>query len=170
MFIQYDESEGPTKEDNGELDNVVVYRENDVKNGEKFSGWTNPLSWADDGKDDDSILTQYEESEGPTKEDSGELDQVVVYREDDIKNGEKFSGWTNPLRWTDDGEDDDTVLAQILLQTRYEESEGPTKEDNGELDQIVVYREDDIKNGEKFSGWTNPLRWSDEGDDDDTVL
>ena len=34
----------------------------------------------------------------------------VVYREADIKNGEKKSGWTNPLGWTDDGHDDDTVL------------------------------------------------------------
>ena len=53
---------------------------------------------------------------------------------------------------------------------KYDESEGPTKEDNGELDQVVVYREDDVKNGEKFSGWTNPLSWVDAGDDDDTVL
>jgi iron uptake system EfeUOB component EfeO/EfeM len=56
MYIQYDESEGPTKEDNGELDNVVVYRENDVANGAKFSGWTNPLSWTDSGADDDTVV------------------------------------------------------------------------------------------------------------------
>jgi hypothetical protein len=54
----YDESEGPTKEDNGDSDNVVVYRENDIKNGEKFSGWTNPLYWADTGADDDTVLLQ----------------------------------------------------------------------------------------------------------------
>ena len=115
---------------------------------------------------------KYDESEGPTKEDNGELDQVVVYREDDVKNGEKFSGWTNPLSWTDAGDDDDTILLQQKqkLKMKYDESEGPTKEDNGELDQVVVYREDDIKNGEKFSGWTNPLSWVDAGDDDDTVL
>jgi hypothetical protein len=35
---------------------------------------------------------------------------VVVYREKDIGNGKKFSGWTNPLGWTDDGTDDEVVL------------------------------------------------------------
>ena len=52
----------------------------------------------------------------------------------------------------------------------YEESEGPTKADNGENDDFVTLREQDIKNGEKESGWTNPLGWSDTGDDDDTVI
>ena len=42
--------------------------------------------------------------------DLGELDHTVVGREKDIKNGKKFSGWTNPLGWTDDGHDDDTVV------------------------------------------------------------
>lgn len=71
---------------------------------------------------------------------------------------------------TDDGNDDDTVLVQQHQRVKYDESEGPTKEDNGELDQIVVYREDDIKNGEKFSGWVNPLSLTDDGNDDDTVV
>ena len=52
----------------------------------------------------------------------------------------------------------------------YEESEGPTKTDNGENDDWVTKREQDVKNGEKESGWTNPLGWADEGDDDDTVI
>ncbi len=53
---------------------------------------------------------QYAESEGPTKVDLGDSDYVVVYREKDIANGKKFSGWTNPLGWTDDGTDDEVVL------------------------------------------------------------
>jgi hypothetical protein len=53
---------------------------------------------------------QYAESEGPTKVDLGDTDYAVVYREADIANGKKFSGWTNPLGWTDDGTDDDTVI------------------------------------------------------------
>jgi hypothetical protein len=53
---------------------------------------------------------------------------------------------------------------------RYDESEGPTKVDFGESDHAVVYREEDIKHGEKASGWTNPLGWSDGGDGDETVL
>merc|ERR1719329_1265925 len=52
----------------------------------------------------------------------------------------------------------------------YEESEGPTKTDNGENDDWVTKREQDVKNGEKESGWTIPLGWADEGDDDDTVI
>jgi len=34
----------------------------------------------------------------------------VIYREKDIANGKKFSGWTNPLGWTDDGTGDDVVV------------------------------------------------------------
>jgi len=44
--------------------------------------------------------------------DYGELDDYCVGREADSKNGEKTSGWTNPLGWTDDGDSDDLVLAQ----------------------------------------------------------
>jgi len=45
----------------GELDEVVVNREHDVANGFKYGGygltaWHNPLSDADDGQDDESIL------------------------------------------------------------------------------------------------------------------
>jgi len=65
---------------------------------------------------------------------------------------------------TDDGAEDDLVLAQ------YDVSEGPTKADNGDSEETVVLRESDIGNGVKFSGWTNPLGWVDAGDDDDTVL
>lgn len=98
------------KPDLGEHDPGVVSREKDIANGEKVSGWTNPLGWADDGNDDDKVLAQYDESEGPTKADNGELDQVVVYREHDTKNGGKVSGWSNPLGWADTGADDETVL------------------------------------------------------------
>ena len=55
--VTYEESEGPTKEDNGEADPSVLYRESDTNKindpSSKESGWTNPLSWADDGADDD---------------------------------------------------------------------------------------------------------------------
>ena len=42
--------------------------------------------------------------------DYGELDPTIMSREADIKNGEKSSGWTNPLSWTDDGSDDNLVV------------------------------------------------------------
>ena len=42
--------------------------------------------------------------------------------------------------------------------------------DFGELDPHVVYREADAGNGFKLGGWTNPLSWSDTGDDDDQVV
>ena len=43
--------------DYGELDNNVVGREKDVTlHGNKFSGWSNPLSWRDSGADDDKVL------------------------------------------------------------------------------------------------------------------
>jgi len=54
--MKYDESEGPTKADNGEADPSVVPREADTANGSKFHGWTNPLGWTDSGDADDSVL------------------------------------------------------------------------------------------------------------------
>ena len=45
--------------------------------------------------------------------DYGELDPHVVYRESDAGNGFKLGGWTNPLGWSDTGEDDDQVVLQL---------------------------------------------------------
>ena len=56
--LGFDDSEGPTKTDNGENDDYVTLREQDIKNGEKKSGWTNPLGWSDAGDDDDSVIAQ----------------------------------------------------------------------------------------------------------------
>ena len=39
--------------------------------------------------------------------------------------------------------------------------------DLGEHDADVVTREKDIANGSKASGWSNPLGWKDNGDDDE---
>lgn len=102
--------------------------------------------------------------------DYGELDPSVVTREKDTGNGEKFSGWTNPLGWTDDGSDDDLVTTQLAAVIRYDESEGPTKVDNGDVDYSVIHREADTGNGVKFSGWTNPLGWPDTGNNDEAVV
>jgi hypothetical protein len=56
-LLQYEDSEGPTKADNGEGEPYVIGREVDLNNKkEKESGWTNPLGWTDDGTDDDQIL------------------------------------------------------------------------------------------------------------------
>ena len=72
----------------------------------------------------------------------------------------------------DEGADDETVVLQIKSKMRlgYDQSEGPTKVDNGELDQVVVLREHDIANGYKYGGWHNPLMDADEGADDETVV
>ena len=56
--LSYDESEGPTKVDFGDSDHHVLTREGDIENGKKESGWTNPLGWADDGDNDESVLVQ----------------------------------------------------------------------------------------------------------------
>ena len=75
--------------------------------------------------------------------DYGELDVTIVSREADIKNGEKFSGWTNPLGWTDDGTNDDGVLVQEESdddddKTLVSESGWITPADNGLGDEYVV--------------------------------
>ena len=55
--LRYPESEGPTKTDYGDSDSTVLYREADRSvAGDKPSGWTNPLSWRDDGTDDDQVV------------------------------------------------------------------------------------------------------------------
>lgn len=50
-LVQYDESEGPTKADNGQNDNLILNRA-----AWGAIGWTNPLSWKDDGSDDDLVV------------------------------------------------------------------------------------------------------------------
>merc|ERR1719240_1609341 len=51
---------------------------------------------------------KYAESEGPTKVDFGENDDDVLPRSDTEKDG-----WSNPLSWTDDATDDDTVITMV---------------------------------------------------------
>ena len=67
--------------DYGETDDQVVVREKDVANGKKFSGWTNPLGWTDDGSDDERILLQMKDSDDDenveTEEESRVADQMV---------------------------------------------------------------------------------------------
>ena len=53
--VRYAESEGPTKVDYGEDDHLVLPRENDY-GGTGDYAWSNPLSWTDDGLDDDIVL------------------------------------------------------------------------------------------------------------------
>ena len=54
---------------------------------------------------------KYKYAEGPTQVDFGDNDYGVVGREVDFNDKkEKFSGWTNPLAWTDGGDDDDQIL------------------------------------------------------------
>jgi hypothetical protein len=136
--------------DLGEDDAQVVPREFDTANGKKFHGWTNPLGWTDSGDDDEKVLPQ--------------LKSKIRYDE---------SGYPTPA---DNGLDDDQVVN--LLQTKqkistsqkYDKSEGPTKVDFGDADYNVLPREFDIANGKKFHGWTNPLGWTDDGEDDEGVL
>ena len=97
--------------------------------------------------------------------DYGELDDHIMPREKDIASGKKESGWTNPLGWSDTGADDDQVVLQLSSGIRYAVSEGPTKADNGEADDVVLPRELDAK-----GKWTNPLSLSDEGEDDERIL
>ena len=51
--------------------------------------------------------------------DYGELDHTVLPREQELPNGEKESGWTNPLSWSDTGDDDDQVVTQLNDQINY---------------------------------------------------
>jgi len=57
---------------------------------------------------EDNHLIQYAESEGPTKADNGQNDDLILNRS---KWG--ASGWTNPLGWSDDGSGDDLVVGPV---------------------------------------------------------
>ena len=52
--VRYENSEGPTMPDNGENDSGVMGREDDDSKTEH--GWSNPLSWTDDGTDDQYVV------------------------------------------------------------------------------------------------------------------
>ena len=54
---KYAESEGPTKVDLGENDNERLFRADTTKNG-----WENPLSWTDDGDNDEVVVTMVDGS------------------------------------------------------------------------------------------------------------
>lgn len=97
--------------------------------------------------------------------DYGELDDHIMLREKDIGNGVKESGWTNPLGWSDNGDDDDQVVTQLHADIRYAVSEGPTKADLGEADESVLPRTLD-----DAGKWSNPLGWADDGEDDERIL
>lgn len=76
--------------------------------------------------------------------DLGELDDhSTLWREWDSpdylnKMKPKFSGWSNPLSWTDGGEDDDVVLFQMKSKLNFDESGFDTPADKGLDDDRVV--------------------------------
>ena len=70
--------------------------------------------------------------------DFGELDDHIMPREQDIASGVKFSGWTNPLGWSDTGADDDQVVLQTGSKLRYEESGFDTPADTGLDDELIL--------------------------------
>ena len=84
--MQYDDSEGPTKEDNGDSDPSIMYRESDInEQSEKVSGWTNPLSWTDDGEDDDQVVDMKFESLDEDREEPWKAEVWSYQLEDEIK-------------------------------------------------------------------------------------
>ena len=63
------------------------------------------------------------------------------------------------------------ALLSIARAAKYAESEGPTKVDFGEDDNTAIKLEtDNADTQSKFHGWTNPLGWTDGGDNDESVL
>ena len=75
-----------------------------------------------------ALRLAYDESEGPTKVDFGDADMHILGRDKDTdaylsKMAPKFHGWSNPLSWTDDGEDDGSILAQVRTAENYDAAE-----------------------------------------------
>mmetsp|Transcript_6687 Transcript_6687/g.10742 ORF Transcript_6687/g.10742 Transcript_6687/m.10742 type:complete len:159 (-) Transcript_6687:106-582(-) len=93
-----------------------------------------------------AVQLRYDVSEGPTKVDNGENDNLVVRREEDDDGDSK---WVNPNARHDDGEDDDVVVLQtdgsqmILRKRRIYDEDGDGVEDNvektrDELDRFYI--------------------------------
>ena len=90
-----------------------------------------------------SVLVQSESDlKWQVTPDLGEMDDhATLLRESDndyLKGKAKFHGWTNPLSWTDSGDDDDVVLFQMKQKVRFDESGFETPADNGLDDDTVV--------------------------------
>lgn len=65
--MRYENAEGPTKADYGEGDVGVLERESDES--KEGHGWSNPLSWTDDGTDDDLVVNmEFKSLDAPYKE------------------------------------------------------------------------------------------------------
>ena len=78
-----------------------------------------------------SQAIRYDQAEGPTKVDFGENDDHVVGRK-------APKDWTNPLGWTDNGADDETVLTMVDGTMKYVpreiyDADGDGVEDNEHL-------------------------------------
>ena len=84
--------------------------------------------------------------------DFGEQDDQVVLREHDTGNGVKFSGWNNPLAWTDDGKDDDAILVQ-------------TKDENEDDDETNVVTEEQQRTAEQIATGGHVMVDTIDGDD-----
>ena len=98
--IEYAVSEGPTKADNSEADETVLPRTLDAD-----GKWENPLSWHDNGADDDTVLTQIDTAKRHHKKHhkkhhhhkadayDGDEHSVSAY---DNQEQHKFGDWTVP--------------------------------------------------------------------------
>ena len=86
-FVRYEEGEGPTKADNGDSDFSVVNREADInEKSEHASGWTNPLSWTDNGEDDDLVVNMKFKSLNEDYEDPFTAENYTYELEDEIQD------------------------------------------------------------------------------------
>merc|ERR1719473_1477742 len=127
-------------------DRTVIYN----TRGEVYAQISNSSESSESDSESEEENVQLAKEGWHVAPDYGELDDHVVLREKDLAGKdfqEKKSGWSNPLGWTDPGEDDDLVLPMLRSKLRYDESEGPTKADNGEDDPEVVGREPDAGPG-----------------------
>ena len=96
--VEYAVSEGPTKADNSEADETVLPRTLDAD-----GKWENPLSWSDEGADDDTVLTQIDTAKRHhkkhhkhhVKRDAYDGDDHSVSTYDNLEQ-HKFKDFVNP--------------------------------------------------------------------------
>ena len=134
--LKYAESEGPTKADYGEADDEVLAREESTDKGYK---WENPLSWHDDGENDDWVIVQVQQEDVSLLQLESKKDlygKRQIYDldgdgvEDNVKRSrDELDRFYYPNQFGDAGDDvHNTHHGNLPGHLRLEEYERPPKE------------------------------------------
>ena len=104
--LRYDEAEGPTKADNGELDETVLQHQT-LGNQDGFKEWENPLAKLDDGSGDDTVVLQMSDN------------SMVMVKNEVIVDWKKWTGVRKIFDADGDGIEDNIEKTREELDRHY---------------------------------------------------